>query len=355
MKKVIVALTIMGLFLANSAFAENKTFVKEYTYLASDIDSKVSSRAIALEQVKRALLEQLGTYLTSETEVKNFQMTKDQITTLTAGIVSAEVIEEKWDGRSYYLKAKIAADPNEVAKTVDALRTNVQKSKDLEASKKKVEEAMREVERLKQELALAKGDFTKKVEYDNAIKELSSADFLHKGNAFIDSKDFENAIAAYTKAIELDPKYAMAYYNRGNAYRALGKREQTITDYSKAIELDPKYVYAYNNLGAVYRSLGKNEQAIADFNKAIELNPKDAYAYSNRGNAHRALGKNEQAIADFNKAIELDPKFAMAYYNRGSIYRALGSENVSIQDFKMAAQLGMKEAQDYLKSHGIKW
>ena len=55
-------------------------------------------------------------------------MTKDQITTLTAGIVSAEVIDEKWDGRTYYLKAKISADPKEVAKSVDALRNDVQKN-----------------------------------------------------------------------------------------------------------------------------------------------------------------------------------------------------------------------------------
>jgi hypothetical protein len=97
---------ILFLILTSTASAETVTFIKEYTYMASDIDSKVSSRAIALEQVKRALLEQLGTYLISETEVKNYQMTKDIVTTLTAGIVSAEIIDEKWDGRSYYLKAK---------------------------------------------------------------------------------------------------------------------------------------------------------------------------------------------------------------------------------------------------------
>ena len=139
---VIIGL-VVSLFLTNIATAENKTFITEYTYMASDIDSKVSSRAIALEQVKRGLLEQLGTYLMSETEVKNFQITKDQITTLAAGIVSTEVIDEKWDGRTYYLKAKITADPKEVAKSVDALRTNVQKCKELEESKKKAEEAMK--------------------------------------------------------------------------------------------------------------------------------------------------------------------------------------------------------------------
>jgi hypothetical protein len=54
--------------------AEIKTFLKEYTYQASEMDSKVSCRAIALEQVKRLLLEELGTYLESHTEILNFQL-----------------------------------------------------------------------------------------------------------------------------------------------------------------------------------------------------------------------------------------------------------------------------------------
>jgi len=58
--------------MANLAFAETKVFVEEYTYQASEADSKMSSRTIAFEQVKRLLLEKLGTYLEGETEVKNF-------------------------------------------------------------------------------------------------------------------------------------------------------------------------------------------------------------------------------------------------------------------------------------------
>jgi len=52
-----------------AAIGETKIFTKDYTFMASDIDSKVSSRAIALKQFKRALLEPLGTYLGSETAV----------------------------------------------------------------------------------------------------------------------------------------------------------------------------------------------------------------------------------------------------------------------------------------------
>ena len=95
-----LAVFLLFFFSTANASARTVTFEKEYTYQASEIDSKVSSRAIALEQIKRLLLEELGTYLISETEVKNFQLTKDQVTVLTAGIVRAEILQEKWDGKT---------------------------------------------------------------------------------------------------------------------------------------------------------------------------------------------------------------------------------------------------------------
>ena len=135
---VIILAPILLLLLApHFSLAELVTFQRDYSYQASEADSKLSSRAISLEQVKRLLLEEVGTYLESETEVKNFQLTKDQIVVLTAGIVRTEIIEEKWDGKVYYLKAIIAADPRGVAKSMDRLRKDRQKVKDLEETRKK--------------------------------------------------------------------------------------------------------------------------------------------------------------------------------------------------------------------------
>lgn len=384
-----VIVLIASLLSANAASAEIKTFTKEYTYIASDIDSKVSSRAIALEQLKRALLEQLGTYLISETEVKNFRMTKDQITTLTAGIVSSEIIDEKWDGRTYYLKAKIAADPKEVAKSVDALRNDLQKSKELENSKKKAEEAMREIERLKKELELAKGDAKIQREYANVIKNLSAFDWYDKGVVFQQSNNHQAAIDAYANAIELNPKlpvaynnrgvaysklrnhqlaiadfnkvinlspkWAGAYYNRGIEYIELGNYQQAINDCSKAIKLNPEFASAYYNRGIAYDGLGNHLQAINDYNKEIRLNPKNAKTYFNRGLAYSKLGNQRKAINDYNMAIELYPENAKAFYYRGLAYGMLENHDMYIQNLKTAAQLGQTEAQDDLNSHGIQW
>jgi len=83
---------------------------KVLSFQASDFDSRNSSRTIALEIVNRLLLEELGTYIVGKTEVKGMGLTKDQVTTYSAGIVSPEIIEEKWNGKSYWLKAKVSVD-----------------------------------------------------------------------------------------------------------------------------------------------------------------------------------------------------------------------------------------------------
>jgi tetratricopeptide (TPR) repeat protein len=323
---------LLVLFIPNFTSAESKTFIKEYTYQASEADSKISSRVIALEQVKRLLLEELGTYLESHTEIVNFQLKKDQITALTAGIVQTQILKEKWDGERYWMQAKIEADPHKVAEDVDALRKDREKSNELEDVRKKADELSRELERLRSELELSKKDQTNIVKYDEAIKELSATDWYRKGLSFARTGNYDEAIAAITKAIQLNPKYSLAYVSRSFAYAKLGDYQRVLDDTNKAIELDPKLAMAYVNRGFVYRNLGDNQKALTDYNMAIELDPKNALAYVNRGFAYSKLGNYQQVLADSNKAIELDPKLAMAYVNRGLAYGKLGNYQQVLAD-----------------------
>jgi tetratricopeptide (TPR) repeat protein len=189
-----------------AAVAEKKVFVKEYTYQASEIDSKVSSRAIALEQVKRLLLEELGSYLVAETEARKFQLTKDKITVMTAGIVQTEIIAEKWDGQTYYLKAKIAADSGEVVKLLAAARENNQKNRELEETNRKVDEALKKIKQLQDELASGRRSENSQTEYFKAVDELKWKEWINKGAAFMYSENYQEALNAFSKAAEIDPK-----------------------------------------------------------------------------------------------------------------------------------------------------
>ena len=387
---VILSIALVFFFImANFAFAETKVFVEEYTYQASEADSKLSSRVVALEQAKRKLLEKLGTYLESETEVKNFQLTKDQIVILTAGIVRAEVIDERWDGTTYYLKAKMAVDPKDVVNSIDKLRQDRQKTKELEETRKKADEALREVEKLKKELEIMKARKPNLGEYNEAINRLSATDWFAKGYGLGTARRRQEAIEAFTKAIELDPKLALAYFNRGAIYDFLGNYQQAIRDFDRVIEIHPELTLAYINRGKNYAELGDYRQAIRDYNRVIELNPKDVVAYTLRGIVYRRLGDHQQALRDATSVIDLDPNDAMAYnsrgedsvhignyrqairdfdraiqllpefprfhYNRGIAYEKLGDQRQGIEDYKTAAKLGYKPAQDLMKSKSISW
>ncbi len=55
-----------------------------------------------------------------------------------------------------------------------------------------------------------------------------------------DKGQVDEAIACYQKAIELDPKDAIAHNNLGLALQAKDQRDEAIASYMKAIELDPK-------------------------------------------------------------------------------------------------------------------
>ena len=150
-------------------------------------------------------------------------MTKDQITTLTAGIVSAEIIEDTWDGKVYWLKAKIAANPQDVIKSIDSLRKDRAKVKELEELRKKSEELLQENERLNKELKIAKGETKQEAAqaYKRNIDNLSATEWFERGYELGISGNNTDAVKAFSKAIELNPQYAVAYANRGIAYGSL--------------------------------------------------------------------------------------------------------------------------------------
>ncbi len=70
-------------------------------------------------------------------------------------------------------------------------------------------------------------------------RQFSSEDWSKQGLSFIDSHRYEEAIKALTKALEINPRNAEAYYNRGYAWRMKGELVQALTDFKMALSLMP--------------------------------------------------------------------------------------------------------------------
>jgi len=103
--------------------------------------------------------------------------------------------------------------------------------------------------------------------------------------------------------------------------------ERIISHYSQVIQLDPDFAVAYFNRGLAYYSKGDPDRAVSDWNAAIRLNPADAEAYFYRGLAYDEIGDKESAIADLHKALELcDDHSELLCQNAQQLLEKLGAK-----------------------------
>lgn len=237
----------------------------------------------------------------------------------------------------------ISASSAEFRKAVSDLVTDDKKSTERrrKANQKTVWDYLREGNRLYDEKKFnqAVEAYTKAIELNPEY----ATSYNNRGFTYKNLKEFDKALADLNRAIDLNPDYVNAYYNLGNTYKALGDYDKALADYSRAIELNPDYVNAYNNRGFTYNNLKEYDKALADLNRAIELNPDFVEAYNNRGFAYHNLKEFDKALADFDRAIELDFGCAIAYHNRAEVYRALGQEDKAAADEAMYEKLTKAE------------
>lgn len=163
--------------------------------------------------------------------------------------------------------------------------------------------------------------------------------YFEDGIARHQTGDFRGAAESYSKALEIDPKFAAAHYFRGNAHSALNDSKAAISEYTKAIRIEPKFADALMNRGILMRETGNFDGAVSDFSRVIKLNKEDANALYQRGLCY--LGKNDfrRAIADLTKVIDAAPDFAEAYRQRALAYSRSGDAMRAQADQATAADI----------------
>jgi tetratricopeptide (TPR) repeat protein len=77
----------------------------------------------------------------------------------------------------------------------------------------------------------------------------------------------------YTKAIESNPSYAVAYYNRGVVYANKNQLNEALVDFNKATELAPQYADVYFNKAVIYEKTGRIKEAIETYKLFIQYAP----------------------------------------------------------------------------------
>jgi tetratricopeptide (TPR) repeat protein len=108
----------------------------------------------------------------------------------------------------------------------------------------------------------------------------SAEKYMQEGLANFQQQKYDQAIANYEKAIKLQPRASAAYNMIGMAYRFKYNqlrvpefRQKEIAAFQKAVEIDPKNWVAMINLATDYYADGQKDKAVPLFKKALELNP----------------------------------------------------------------------------------
>ena len=134
-----------------------------------------------------------------------------------------------------------------------------------------------------------------------------AAGFSARGAVFLQQRDFEHAVADFTKATQMEPGNASAWYNRGAAHYALGQGDLAVADFTQALAIRPGDTLALAARAEIYLAKGAERQAQADFDAVVRLAPGNASLLLRRAAAYDRAGRYAVATQAYDQLIKQFP------------------------------------------------
>jgi tetratricopeptide (TPR) repeat protein len=176
--------------------------------------------------------------------------------------------------------------------------------------------------------------------------ELTATDYGNQAHTLLQTGHYEEALAAFDKALALDPNLSRAYNNRALLYYKMGRDEEALRDWARAVELDPEFVEVFGNRAAFHLDRGRYELGLEDARRAVELNDRWPTGLLNLASALNQLKRHEEALVHVDRALELRPDNAQLLILRGQVLAALGRYAEGVESYTEAlSQEGLPRAQ----------
>lgn len=128
------------------------------------------------------------------------------------------------------------------------------------------------------------------------------------------------------------PSSAQDWFDEGVALEA-SDRDAAMAAYRRALELDPGHADAYVNLGALLCESGHGEEALALYEQAAELAPDDPNVHFNGAMALEDLGMLRDAVSSYERCLVLAPYLVDAHYNLARLYGELGNAQALVRHY----------------------
>ena len=163
----------------------------------------------------------------------------------------------------------------------------------------------------------------------------TSSEYLLRGDGYFKDGNLKKSLAAYDRAIALNPNNLEAYASRGSAHYFAGNYDLAQQDFEHVLMKNSYQADAYGAYGSVLAARGDFEMALKVLDVAIKFQPEKPENYFSRAGVYFMLGRYQEALADYSKVLELYPA-ADVYNARGVVYQRMGQPAMAKQDFDLA-------------------
>jgi tetratricopeptide (TPR) repeat protein len=195
-------------------------------------------------------------------------------------------------------------------------------------------------------------------------KQAEAISWKEKGNWLVKQGNFESAISAYDKGLELDPNNTDILHNKAIILNRLGRIEDAqackkqieviqnplpieIKTIRETVQKKYKLRLFLNRLpgrnpvrvGLTLAQAGKKAEALEIFNIALSRDPNNLDALNSRAGILFSLGRLDEALVDTTKAINLNPHSSILFVNRGNIFRRMKNLERAIEDYSQALSI----------------
>ncbi len=166
--------------------------------------------------------------------------------------------------------------------------------------------------------------------------------------------ELPEAIKDLTRALELDPKLAVAWRDRGLARMLLGEYEKALPDLDAAVKADPKEPKAWATRAVLQLRRKAWGAAIADSTAALRLESTMVSALHNRATARAQIGELQEAVADYDAILAIKPRYPLALTARAQGHRRLGDLDRALADADAAIRVDANAADAYTERAAIR-
>lgn len=149
----------------------------------------------------------------------------------------------------------------------------------------------------------------------------------------------ERAVEAGTTALRIDPDRPEVRYALAMTLAGRGRSAEAIEELHRALAMRPNYEDARRQLGLVLGRMGRIDESVAEYQKALALRPTSASTYSSMGLVLYGASRYDEAIAAFKKATELQPDNFMGFQQLGTAYHATGRVELALENYQRATAI----------------